>query len=69
MEKCFKAIRTGLYIHGGKIKGTHGCIEINDDKEEKSFFTKLQKYGRKIELEVKFVDEMKKKLEEPNCPY
>lgn len=69
MKDCFEAIRTGMYIHGGTVKGTHGCIEINDDDEEKYFFTKLKEYGRKIELEVKFVGEMEKKLEEPKCPY
>lgn len=69
MSNCFDAIRISMYIHGGKVKGTSGCIEINDDEQEKNFFEKLKSYGRKIELEVRFVGEMEKKLEESKCPY
>ncbi len=69
MTDCFEAIRTDMFIHGGRLKGTSGCIEINNDDEEKRFFSKLKKYGRKIELEVKFVGEMERRLEETRCPY
>ncbi|WP_042153421.1 MULTISPECIES: DUF2778 domain-containing protein [unclassified Pseudoalteromonas] len=69
MSNCFDAIRTSMYIHGGKVNGTSGCIEINDDQQEKAFFEKLKSYGRKIELEVRFVGEMENKLEESKCPY
>ena len=69
MSNCFEAIRTSMYIHGGKVSGTSGCIEINDDQQEINFFKKLKKYGRKIELEVRFVGEMENKLEESKCPY
>lgn len=69
MSNCFDAIRTNMYIHGGKVRGTSGCIEINDDQQAKKFFEKLKNYGRKIELEVRFVGEMENKLEESKCPY
>lgn len=69
MKDCFKVIRTGMYIHGGTHLGTHGCIELNDDAEENAFFAKLEAYGKKIELEVKFAGNRKKKYEETSCPY
>ena len=58
-----------MYIHGGSYKGTHGCIEINDDQEEEDFFARLKKYGRKIEMEIKYVGEMERLLEESKCLY
>ena len=42
MVNCFKAVRTGIYIHGGETKGTRGCIEINDDQEETMFLINLK---------------------------
>jgi hypothetical protein len=69
MKDCFKVIRTGMYIHGGNVQGTHGCIEINDDSEEEAFFQKLKDYGKKIELEVRYVGEREKKYEDARCPY
>lgn len=69
MSSCFGVIRTGLYIHGGNVTGTHGCIELNDDDEEGAFFKKLKAYGKKIELEVKYTGAREKKYEEPKCPY
>jgi hypothetical protein len=69
MKDCFKLIRTGMYIHGGEVLGTHGCIEINDDPEEERFFSKLRRYGRRIELEVRFVGARKTHYEESACPY
>jgi hypothetical protein len=69
MTDCFPQIRTAMYIHGGSDAGTHGCIEINDDSEESSFFAKLKSYGKKIELEVKYSGDRERKYEEPACPY
>ncbi len=69
MKNCFKLIRTGMYIHGGNVLGTHGCIEINNDKEEKDFFKKLKDYAKKIELEVRYVSDREKKYEDSRCPY
>ncbi|WP_175443836.1 glycoside hydrolase family 25 protein [Nitrosospira sp. Nsp13] len=69
MLDCFGVIRTSMYIHGGTLSGTHGCIEINNDEDEADFFQRLKSYGRKIELEVRFVGEREKKLEETKCPY
>jgi hypothetical protein len=68
MTTCFGLVRTGLYIHGGSVTGTHGCIELNDDADENAFFKKLKQYGRKIELEVKYAGAREKKYEEPKCP-
>ncbi|MCP4183290.1 MAG: DUF2778 domain-containing protein [Hyphomicrobiales bacterium] len=69
MEKCFGVIRTGMYIHGGNELGTAGCIELNADTEEKAFFAKLEKYGKKIQLIVKYTGKREKKYEESKCPY
>jgi hypothetical protein len=69
MKDCLKVIRTGMYIHGGDEKGTHGCIEVNDDAEEQDFFSRLQSYGKKIELEVRYVGTRKTKYEKKECPY
>jgi hypothetical protein len=69
MTNCFKLIRTGMYIHGGSAKGTHGCIELNDDSDEASFFNKLLAYGNRVEIEVKYVRARKTNYEEPACPY
>jgi len=69
MVACFKVVRTGMYIHGGTVKGTSGCIELNDDADETNFFSKLASFGSKIELEVKFKGDAKTKLEESKCPY
>lgn len=69
MSDCFKVIRTGMYIHGGSVTGTSGCIELNDDAEENAFFDKLKAYGRKIELEVRYVGDREKKYEDTRCPY
>jgi hypothetical protein len=65
MKDCFKLIRTGMYIHGGNVVGSHGCIEINDDTEDESFFEKLKDYGKKIELEVSYVSDREKRYEDP----
>ena len=70
MRSCFKdGIRRGFYIHGGDKKGTAGCIEINDNEQDRRFFSKLKAYGKKMDLEVKYHANLKKKLEEPKCPY
>jgi hypothetical protein len=69
MKTCFGVLRTGMYIHGGSQLGTHGCVELNNDAEEEAFFTKLKKYGKKIELEVKYAGAREKKYEEPKCPF
>lgn len=69
MRDCFGVIRTNMYIHGGTDLGTIGCVEINDDAEEKGFFDKLAAYGKRIELEVKYAGEREKKYEDPGCPY
>ncbi|MGB9109508.1 MAG: hypothetical protein WCC39_12560 [Telluria sp.] len=69
MEKCFQLIRTGMYVHGGNVKGTHGCIELNDDAYEKAFFERLTAYRKPIELEVRYVGEREKKFEYAACPY
>ena len=69
MRDCFNLIRTGMYIHGGSQRGTHGCIELNNDSDEKDFFARLKKYGKPIELEVRYVGEREKRYEEVRCPY
>lgn len=69
MNNCLKVLRTGMYVHGGDDLGTLGCIEINDDKEEDSFFDKLQEYGKLIDLEVKYSGPREKKYEHASCPY
>lgn len=69
MRDCFGAIRTNMYIHGGTDVGTIGCVEINDDAEEKAFFDKLTAYGKRIELEVKYTGERERKYEDSTCPY
>lgn len=69
MKDCFGLIRTNMYIHGGQDLGTIGCIEINDDTEEKAFFDKLAAYGKRIELEVRYSGDREKKYEDPRCPY
>ena len=69
MISCFKLVRTGLYIHGGSATGTHGCIELNDDAEEKDFFATLAAYGRPIDLDVKYSGQRETKYEDPRCPY
>ena len=58
-----------MYIHGGQDLGTIGCIEINDDAEEKAFFDKLAAYGKRIELEVRYSGAREKKYEDTRCPY
>jgi hypothetical protein len=62
MKDCFKVVRTNMYIHGGSDLGTIGCIELNDDKDEKDFFDRLRAYGEKIELEVKYVGKARRKI-------
>ena len=69
MKNCFKLIRTGMYIHGGNVKGTHGCIELNNDADEKAFFERLAAYRQRIELEVRYVGAREKKFEYAACPY
>ncbi|MFJ7789285.1 L,D-transpeptidase [Pseudomonas sp. NPDC096925] len=69
MKSCLKVIRTGMYIHGGEQKGTHGCIELNNDADETEFFSLLKKYGKKIELEVRYAGAREKKYEVKACPY
>jgi hypothetical protein len=69
MGDCFAAVRTGFYVHGGSVKGTIGCIELNEDADEKAFFDRLDRYGEKIELEVRYVGERERKYEESACPY
>ncbi|TXH78207.1 hypothetical protein [Thauera aminoaromatica] len=69
MRDCLKVIRTGMYVHGGSIQGTKGCIELNDDREEREFFEALRKYGKPIELEVRYSGAREKKYERVNCPY
>jgi hypothetical protein len=69
MKDCFKLVRSGMYIHGGSQRGTHGCIELNDDSDEKDFFARLKKYGTPIELEVKYVGDREQKYEDTRCPY
>lgn len=69
MKSCLKVIRTGMYIHGGEQTGTHGCIELNKDKDEAEFFSLLKKYGKKIELEVRYAGTREKKYELKACPY
>lgn len=69
MSNCFGVIRTGMYIHGGNVLGTKGCIELNKDSDEEAFFTRLKKYGKPIELEVKYAGAREKKYEEGKCPY
>jgi len=58
-----------MYIHGGEQKGTHGCIELNNDADETEFFSLLKKYGKKIELEVRYAGAREKKYEVKACPY
>lgn len=69
MKDCFGVIRTNMYVHGGSDVGTIGCVEINDDAEEKAFFDKLAAYGKRIELEVKYTGDRETKYEEKSCPY
>lgn len=69
MKSCLKVIRTGMYIHGGELKGTHGCIELNKDTDEADFFSLLKKYGKRIELEVRYAGAREKKYEVKACPY
>lgn len=68
MVNCFKLVRTGMYAHGGNVKGTHGCIELNDDTDEAEFFRMLATYGRPIDLNVSYAGERKAKYEDPRCP-
>lgn len=69
MTECFKLLRTGMYIHGGSEKGSHGCIELNNDADEDDFFARLKRYGRKIELEIKYAGAREAKYEDTRCPY
>ena len=69
MSDCFKLIRTGMYVHGGTVKGTHGCIELNGDTDEEAFFATLKAYGRPIDLEVKYTGARESAYEEQSCPY
>jgi hypothetical protein len=69
MRDCFKLVRSGMYIHGGIVTGTKGCIELNDNAEEEAFFTKLKAYGTKIEIEVKYAGDREAKYEVAACPY
>lgn len=69
MADCLKVIRTGMYVHGGNAKGTHGCIELNSDADEKAFFKRLAEYGGKIELEVRYSGARAIKYELKACPY
>lgn len=69
MESCFPEVRTQMYIHGGSVKGTIGCIELNIDQDETEFFTKLAAYGANIDLEVKYTGARKTAYEAPGCPY
>ena len=69
MNSCFRKLRSGFYIHGGRTRGTAGCIEINNDVQDRSFFSKLKAYGKLMDLEVKYHKNLKGKLEEPKCPY
>jgi hypothetical protein len=69
MADCLKVIRTGMYVHGGNAKGTHGCIELNSNADEKAFFKRLAEYGGKIELEVHYSGARAIKYELKACPY
>lgn len=69
MKTCLKVLRTGMYIHGGEEKGTHGCIELNSDSDEAEFFSLLKKYGKPIELEVRYAGARELKYEFKSCPY
>jgi hypothetical protein len=69
MRNCFKVVRTNMYIHGGAVTGTHGCIEINDDGEEYDFFKRLKQYGNVIELEVRYIGRRKEAYEDPQHRY
>ena len=69
MRDCFKLIRTGMYIHGGDVRGTKGCVELNDNAEEKAFFSALKAYGRPIDLEVKYTGRREVAYEAAACPY
>lgn len=69
MVNCFSLVRTDMYIHGGKFKGTLGCIELNKDHEEEEFFNKLKSNGGKLKLIVKYLGDRKEKYEESKCPY
>lgn len=69
MKSCLKVIRTGMYIHGGEQTGTKGCIELNKDRDEAEFFSLLVRYGKKIELEVRYAGAREKKYELKACPY
>ena len=69
MRNCFGIVRTGFYIHGGNVKGTAGCVELNDNTVETEFFNKLKSHGQKIELEIKYTGSGEIKYEENSCPY
>lgn len=69
MVDCFGLLRTRMYLHGGTLLGTHGCVELNDDLEESDFFTRLAEYGAPIDLEIRYVGDRKANYEEPECPY
>ena len=69
MQNCFGVVRTGMYIHGGSERGTHGCIELNNDADEEKFFAKLKEYGGPIDIEVKYTGARKAAYEDTRCPY
>ncbi len=69
MVDCFGVLRTRMYLHGGTLLGTHGCVELNDDLEEADFFTRLAEYGAPIDLEIRYVGDRDASFEEPQCPY
>ncbi|MCC6794811.1 MAG: PKD domain-containing protein [Candidatus Hydrogenedentes bacterium] len=69
MVDCFGVLRTRMYLHGGTLLGTHGCVELNDDLEESDFFTRLADYGAPIELEIRYVGDREANFEEPQCPF
>jgi len=44
--------RRGFHIHGGTIPGSAGCIDVL--AQDKDVMGKLRRYGRRIELRVKY---------------
>ena len=48
----------GFYIHGGTVKGTHGCVEMSEyDRAQKNLFDfadLLKDYGRSIQVRVQY---------------
>lgn len=69
MRKCFGFVRTRMYIHGGALPGTRGCIKIESEADERQFFARLKNHTNKLPLEVRYTGERKLRYQEPRCPY